>query len=359
MGPLSGLKVIELASLAPAPFGCMILADLGADVVRITRRGGRGRGLEIPQGPLDRGRHDLPLDLKDPTDLQRLRELVAVADVLVEGFRPGVTERLGLGPDDLRSVNERLIYARMTGWGQEGPLAPRAGHDINYLALAGALEPIGLAGQRPTVPLNLVGDFGGGGLLMTMGILAAVYERHTSGKGQVVDAAMVDGASLLMSFIHGLHASGLWSGERGTNLFDGGAPFYDTYECSDGAYVAVGCVEPGFFAEMMRILGLVDAPGQHDFDRWSELRATLAAEFRTRTRDEWAVLFDGSDACVTAVLTPWEASVHPHHVQRSAFVEVGGISQPAPAPRFNRTPSGAPAPAGDAVDILERWGITT
>lgn len=354
-GPLAGLRVVEIASLAPAPFGCMILADLGADVLRITRAGARGRGLEPPAGPLDRGRHDLPLDLKDEDDLARLHEIVLTADVFVEGFRPGVASRLGLDPAALHAVNPRLVYAQMTGWGQDGPLANRAGHDINYLAIAGALEPIGLAGQRPVPPLNLVGDFGGGGLMMAMGILAALHERQTSGRGQVVDAAMVDGASLLMSFIHGLHASGLWGGERGTNLFDTGAPFYDTYETADGKYVAVGAVEPEFFAELVQKLGLEDAPQQFDMDRWSELRQVLSIAFKARTRDEWAAVFDDSDACVAPVLTPWEAHEHPHNASRGAFVEVDGVRQPAPAPRFGRTPADRPVGPRDAEDLLVRW----
>lgn len=354
-GPLAELRVIEIASLAPAPFGCMVLADLGAEVLRITRAGDRTRGIEPPKGPLDRGRYDLPLDLKDGSDLARLLGLVAKADVFVEGFRPGVAERLGIGPDELCTLNPRLVYARMTGWGQEGPLANRAGHDINYLAISGALEPIGHAGERPVPPLNLVGDFGGGGLTMTMGILAALYERNTSGRGQVVDAAMVDGSSLLMSFIHGLHAAGLWGGERGTNLFDSGAPFYDTYETADDKYVAVGCVEPEFFEEMLSILDLPDAPRQFEMDRWPELRDLLTRSFKERTRDEWAKLFEGTDACVSPVLTPWEAPEHPHNVTRHSFFECDGYHQPTPAPRFGRTPPATPCGRRDTTDLLTNW----
>lgn len=355
LGPLAGLRVIELASLAPAPFGCMILADLGADVLRITRDGGRTRGIEPPKGPLDRGRCDLPLNLKVEADLARLQDLVTKADVFVEGFRPGVAERLGLGPDVLLTANPRLVYARMTGWGQDGPLAGRAGHDINYLAISGALEPIGHAGERPVPPLNLVGDFGGGGLTMTMGILAALFERNHSGRGQVIDAAMVDGSSLLMSFIHGLRATGMWDGGRGTNLFDSGAPFYDTYETADGKFVAVGAVEPEFFEELLSVLELTGAPGQHELDRWPELRELLARSFKGRTRDEWACIFEGSDACVSPVLTPWEAPQHPHNVARRSFVELDDYHQPAPAPRFERTPTAPPVGARDAADLLERW----
>lgn len=355
-GPLAGLRVVEIASLAPAPFGVMVLADLGAEVVRVTRAGARTRGLEPPAGPLDRGRHDLSLDLKDPDDLARLREAIALADVFVEGFRPGVAERLGIGPEELLGVNPRLVYARMTGWGQDGPLAPRAGHDINYLAIAGALEPIGPAGGRPVPPLNLVADLGGGGLLMAMGILAALHERSSSDRGQVVEAAMVDGANLLMAFVHGLHAHGLWSGPRGTNLFDGGAPFYDTYETADGRYVAVGAVEPEFFALLVEALDLPDVPGQFDIERWPELRHRLAVAFKERTRDEWAEVFAESDACVSPVLTPWEAHEHVHHCARGTFVEVGGVRQPAPAPRFSRTATVVPVtPVPDAAEVLDRW----
>jgi alpha-methylacyl-CoA racemase len=336
----------------------MILADLGAEVLRITRGGARERGLEPPKGPLDRGRHDLPLNLKDPSDLARLQNLVTKADVFVEGFRPGVAERLGIGPEELQAVNPRLVYARMTGWGQDGPMADRAGHDINYLAISGALDPIGHAGGRPVPPLNLVGDFGGGGLTMTMGILAALYERNHSGLGQVVDVAMVDGSSLLMAFIHGLGASGMWAGPRGTNLFDSGAPFYDTYETADGKYVAVGCVEPQFFDEMLTILELHDAPQQMEMERWPELRELLAGTFKARTRDEWAIRFEGSDACVSPVLTPWEAPDHPHNVERRSFVDLDGCRQPAPAPRFDRTPTAPPSPARDAGVLLNRWEST-
>jgi alpha-methylacyl-CoA racemase len=288
----------------------------------------------------------------------RLQNLVTQADVFVEGFRPGVAERLGIGPDDLQAVNPRLVYARMTGWGQNGPLADRAGHDINYLAISSALEPIGHAGGRPVPPLNLVGDFGGGGLTMTMCILAALFERNGSGRGQVVDAAMVDGSSLLMSFIHGLGASGMWGGPRGTNLFDSGAPFYDTYGTADGKFVAVGCVEPQFFAEMLSILDLHDAPQQMEINRWPELRELLTTTFKQRTRSEWADAFEGSDACVSPVLTPWEAPEHPHNVERRSFFDLEGCVQPSPAPRFERTPTETPTGPRDAADLLTRWECT-
>ncbi|WP_182376206.1 CaiB/BaiF CoA-transferase family protein [Nocardioides sp. WS12] len=347
MGPLTGVTVIEMAGLAPAPFGCMILADLGADVLRIDRRTSGG-GLTPPSGPLDRGKTSIELDIKDPSDLARLLELVDGADVFVEGYRPGVAERLGLGPDVLLERNPRLVYGRMTGWGQEGPLAPRAGHDINYIALAGALEPIGRAGERPHAPLNVIGDFAGGGMLLALGVVAALHERNASGAGQVVDAAMVDGANLLMSFLHGMHAAGMWEGERGTNLLDGAAPFYDTYECADGGYVAVGCVEPQFYQQLLAVLDIDEEAEelafQIDPSGFDKTRTLIAARFKERTRDEWGVVFADSDACVTPVLSPWEAHEHPHNVARGAFIEVDGLLQPAPAPRFSRTPTATPQP---------------
>jgi alpha-methylacyl-CoA racemase len=360
MGPLDGVKVIELSSLAPAPFGAMVLADLGAEVLQI-RRSSPGEGLNAPAGPLDRGKRTLALDLKNAADRAELLEIIQVADVFVEGFRPGVTERLGLGPDELIERNPRLIYARMTGWGQDGPLAPTAGHDINYIALAGALEPIGRAGERPVPPLNLIGDFAGGGMLLALGVIAALYERARSGAGQVVDAAMVDGSALLTAFLHGMHASGLWNEVRGTNALDSGAPFYDTYECADGGHVAVGCVEPQFFAQLVDGLGIrTELPFHLDPRGWPEIREQIGARFKERSRDEWAELFAGTDACVTPVLSPWEAHEHPHNRQRQVFVEVDGVRQPAPAPRFSRTPATLPRPceaaSGGAADILARWG---
>ncbi|MFE5501306.1 CaiB/BaiF CoA transferase family protein [Amycolatopsis japonica] len=353
-----------MAGLAPAPFGCMILADLGADVLQVRRAGG-GSAIVAPAGPLDRGRRTIAVDLKNPEGLAALLDVVDQADVFVEGFRPGAAERLGVGPEDLLARNPRLVYGRMTGWGQEGPLAPRAGHDINYIALAGALEPIGRAGQRPHAPLNLLGDFAGGGLLLAMGIASALYERERSGKGQVVDAAMVDGANLLMSFLHGMRANGLWEGGRGENLLDGAAPFYDTYECADGGYVAVGCVENQFYQQLLAGLGIdEEAEGlsfQLDPTGWDLARSVLTAKFKERTRDEWAELFAESDACVTPVLSPWEAGEHPHNAARAAFVEVDGLTQPAPAPRFGRTPNAAPRPADEGgrnvVATLGDWGI--
>ncbi|MCX6398195.1 MAG: CaiB/BaiF CoA-transferase family protein [Propionibacteriales bacterium] len=355
-GPLAGLRVVEIASLAPAPFGCMILADLGADVLRVDRAGASGTALVPPPGPLDRGRTTIALDLKSADGVAELKRLVADADVFVEGFRPGVTERLGIGPDDLAAVNDRLVYARMTGWGQQGPLSQTAGHDINYIAVAGALEPIARRGERPLPPSNLLGDFAGGGMLLALGVLAALHERTTSGKGQVVDAAMVDGASLYTAFMRGMHAAGLWQEEPGTNALDGAAAFYDTYPCADGRYVAVGCVEFHFFTEMLEKLGIDagadgvgDLPHQIDPSGWDAWRQVIGEKFLTRTRDEWTAHFGDSDACVSPVLSPWEAHLHPHHVARNSFIEIDGIIQPAPAPRFSRTPAGTPVgpvPAG-------------
>lgn len=343
MGPLRGVRVVEIASLAPAPFGCMVLSDLGAEVLRVDRTD--AVGAEAPADPLCRGRRSIGLNLKDAEGVGVLLRLVESADVLVEGFRPGVTERLGFGPDVCLERNPRLVYARMTGWGQQGPMAQMAGHDINYIAVAGALHPVGHAGERPVPPLNLVGDFGGGGMLLALGILAALHERWTSGRGQVVDAAMVDGASLLVSFVHGMRAQGLWQDRRGENLLDSGAPFYDTYETADGRHMSVGALEPKFYAALLRGLGLEgeDLP-QYDRERWPGMRTRFAEVFRRRTREEWTKIFDGTDACVAPVLTLGEAPVHPHNTARAGFVNLGGITQPAPAPRFDRTPAESPSP---------------
>ncbi|GAA0229458.1 CaiB/BaiF CoA-transferase family protein [Saccharothrix mutabilis subsp. mutabilis] len=359
-GPLAGLKVVELAGLAPAPFGCMVLADLGADVVRVDRVSG---GLEVPGDVLGRGRRSIGVDIRRPEGAELVLKLVERSDVLVEGFRPGVTERLGIGPAQCLARNQRLVYGRMTGWGQDGPLADRAGHDINYIALAGALEPIGRAGQPPTVPLNVIGDFGGGGLLLALGILAALYERERSGRGQVVDAAMVDGAALLTTFLHGMKAAGAWGGERGTNLLDGGAPFYDVYATADGKFVSIGALEEKFYADLLVLLGLADSdvPNRHDPAQWPALRARIAEAVATRTRDEWAALAAGTDACLAPVLAPDEAPAHPHNRARGTFVEVGGLTQPGPAPRFDRTPAGgpsAPPATGHHTDeVLEFLGL--
>jgi alpha-methylacyl-CoA racemase len=345
-GPLAGIRVLEFASLAPAPFACTLLSDLGADVLRVTNPADRGpTAAPHPGDPLDRGRTIVALDLKQPTGVQAALDLIGRADVLVEGMRPGTMERLGLGPDVCLERDPRLIYARMTGWGQHGPFAPRAGHDINYLALSGALEPLGPPDAPPSPPLNYVADFGGGGMLLTVGVLAALLERERSGRGQVVDAAMTDGAALISGIVHGLHARGLWQRERGTNLFDGSAPFYATYTCADGRFVAVGAIEPQFYAELIATLGLagrIDAARQYERATWPETRRLLAEAFAARARDEWAELFAESDACVTPVLTPWEAPDHPHNAARGTFTTVEGHVQPAPAPRFSRTPAADP-----------------
>ncbi|HVK21768.1 MAG TPA: CaiB/BaiF CoA-transferase family protein [Actinokineospora sp.] len=348
MGPLAGLKVVELAGLAPAPFACTVLADLGADVVRVDRAKPGFDVLSFPNDPLTRGRRWIGVDMKSAEGLDLVLRLVDSADVLVEGFRPGVAERMGLGPDALLARNPGLVYGRITGWGQDGPLAPSAGHDINYIAISGALEPIGQAGAKPTVPLNLLGDFGGGGLMLAMGVLAALVERQTSGRGQVVDASMVDGAALLTTSLFGLKELGLWNKPRGENLLDGGAPFYDTYETSDGKYVAVGAIESRFFGELVKVLGLEDVPDHLNADNWPALRELFTATLRTRTRDEWAKLAEGTDACLSPVLSPQEAPSHPHNIARGTFVEVGGTVQPAPAPRFSRTAPGTPAAPSQA-----------
>ncbi|HTW03730.1 MAG TPA: CaiB/BaiF CoA-transferase family protein [Streptosporangiaceae bacterium] len=345
MGPLNGIRVIELASLAPAPFACMILSDLGADVVRVERTEACGPGAAAPVDPLVRGRRSIGINLKDPAGAELLLRLAERADVLVEGFRPGVAERLGFGPQACAKRNPRLVYGRMTGWGQDGPLAPTAGHDIDYIAVSGALALVGREGERPVPPVNLLGDFGGGGMLLALGVLAALLERERSGLGQVVDAAMVDGSALLTSFVYGLRALGAWQDRRGVNLLDTGAPFYDTYQTADGGYVAVGALEVKFYAELLAGLGLSDAglPGQHDRAGWPVLRARFAEAFATRTRDEWAGVFAASDGCVAPVLGPAEAPGHPHNAARGTFADVGGVVQPAPAPRFSRTAAGVPA----------------
>ena len=363
MGPLNGVRVIEIASLAPAPFGCMILADLGADVLRVDRAERCGPQAPQPRDPLSRGRRSIGLNLKDPAAVDLLLQLTDDADVLVEGFRPGVAERLGFGPSPCSQRNPRLIFARMTGWGQDGPLSRTAGHDIDYIAISGALSTVGRAGQAPVPPVNLLGDFGGGGMLLALGILAALVERASTGLGQVVDAAMVDGSALLTAFLYGLRAAGGWQDQRGTNLLDGGAPFYDTYATSDGEYVAVGALEPQFYAALLRGLGLADAglPDQHDRSGWPLLRRRFTDTFAQRTRAEWEQVFAGTDACVSPVLTLAEAPAHPHAVARKAFVAVGDISQPAPAPRFDRTPAGVPSPpprpGADTDAVLAGLGL--
>jgi len=366
MGPLAGLRVLEFEAIGPGPFAGMMLADMGADVLLVDRPAdaelgfGRERRFDI----MLRGRRSLVLDLKSAAGAEAALRLCEKADALIEGFRPGVMERLGLGPDKVLERNPRLVYGRMTGWGQSGPLAERAGHDIDYIALTGVLHAIGRAGEAPVPPLNLVGDFGGGGMLLAFGIACGVIEARASGRGQVVDAAMVDGASVLATMFAGMIASGLWrDGARGANVLDSGAPWYDTYETRDGKHVAVGAIEPKFYAELLARLDL-DASlraTQHDRSTWPTLRGQIATRFRERTRDEWVAVFEGSDACVAPVLTFAESRRHPHVAARAGAVEIGGIAQPAPAPRFSRTPSAAPVPpparGSGGADALCDWGF--
>ncbi|WP_132878477.1 CaiB/BaiF CoA transferase family protein [Tamaricihabitans halophyticus] len=357
-GPLAGLRVIELAGIGPGPHAAMQFADLGADVVRIERP---SKGDASPGDATLRGRRRAGVNLRDEEGKRLVLDLVERADVLLEGFRPGVTERLGLGPDDCFARNPRLIYGRMTGWGQHGPLAERAGHDINYIAMTGILHAIGRADQRPVPPLNMVGDFGGGSMFLLTGVLAALWERERSGKGQVVDAAMVDGAGVLSQMVWAFRGQGGWSDERGVNLLDGAAPFYDTYECADGRYMAVGSLEPQFYAALLDGLGLADAelPAQGDRDGWPILRKRFTEVFASRTRDEWTAVFEGTDACVAPVLTFAEAPTHPHAAERAGFLEIDGVTQPAPAPRFSRTVPAEPvAPAAldtEASAVLAEW----
>ncbi|KJK33424.1 carnitine dehydratase [Lentzea aerocolonigenes] len=357
-GPLAGLRVVELAGLAPAPFGCMVLADLGADVVQVHKPGSHST---VPGDFLGRNRRSVAIDTRKPEGAELVLRLVEQSDVLVEGFRPGVTERLGIGPAQCLARNPRLIYGRMTGWGQDGPLSDRAGHDINYIAVAGALEPLGRAGGPPSFPINLLGDFGGGGLLLAVGVLAALYERERSGRGQVVDAAMVDGAALLTTFLHGMRSAGMWQGGRGENMLDGGVPFYDVYEAADGKYVAIGALEEKFYADLVRVLGLEDAPTRNDPANWPELRERIAAAVKSRPRDEWADLARDTDACLAPVLTPSEATRHPVNEARATFVDVSGSPHPAPAPRFDRTPTSVPTPpvsvGVNTAEVLADMGV--
>jgi len=357
-GPLNGLRVVELAGIGPGPHAAMILGDLGADVVRVERSG------KTPGASNDfllRNRRSVTADLKDPAGRDRVLGLIAKADVLIEGFRPGVTERLGLGPEDCAKVNERLIYGRMTGWGQTGPRSLQSGHDINYISLNGVLHAIGRAGERPVPPLNLAGDFGGGSMFLLVGILAALYERNQSGKGQVIDAAMVDGSSVLAQMIFAFRHTGLWNDSRGVNLLDTGAPYYDVYECADGRFMAVGSIEPQFYAELLEKLELDPSamPHQNDFSRWPELRAVLTATFAKHDRDHWAAVFTGSDACVTPVLSFGEIETEPHNTERGGFYTEDGSIFPMPAPRFSRTQPGRPTPpraAGQDNDaVLDDW----
>ncbi|GAA2059176.1 CaiB/BaiF CoA-transferase family protein [Catenulispora yoronensis] len=360
-GPLQGLRVVEIAGIGPGPFAAMLLADLGAEVLRVDRPGGGGLSLG-DRDVLNRGRRSVAVDLKHPGGAEVVLRLAERADVLIEGYRPGVAERLGIGPEPCLARNPRLVYGRMTGWGQEGPLAPTAGHDIGYVAVTGTLHAIGRAGGPPQVPLNLVGDFGGGSMYLAVGLLAAVWEAGRSGRGQVVDAAIVDGTAHLSAILHGFTSLGLWRAERGTNLLDTGAPYYDVYETADGEYMAVGAIEPRFFGELVERLGIAHVvPEQNDRERWPHLRELLTDVFSTRTREEWTKVFEGSDACVAPVLSAKEAVEHPHLAARGTLVERDGLTQPAPAPRFSRTgaelglpPCGAGAHTREA---LADWGF--
>jgi len=363
-GPLQGIKVLEIASLAPGPFAVTMLADLGAEVLRVDRASDvRGGAADTPPAnPLGRGRRSVAVDLKDPAGVEVLLQLVERADVLVEGFRPGVCERLGFGPTQCHERNPGLVFARLTGFGQDGPLSQAAGHDLTYLAYAGALHPIGPMDGPPTPPLNYVADFGGGAMVLVAGVLAALLERHASGRGQVVDTAMSEGAAMLTSMLHGWQASGFWPAHRGGGMLDGSAPFYRCYTCSDGGHVAVGAIEPQFYGELLDGLGLdATSVAQRSEENWPALTEKFAAIFATKTRAEWIAVFDSTDACVAPVLSPTEAIMHPHAVARGSFVDVAGMTQPGPVPRLDRTPgavsSPAPHPGEHSRAALTDWGI--
>ena len=371
MGPLNGLKIIEIDGLGPVTFAGMVLADMGADVLRISRGGNAPAAAidEVGAEVLHRGRPAVPVDLKSPEDRDRVLDLIACADGLIEGFRPGVMERLGLGPEVCQARNPRLVYGRVTGWGQHGPLADQVGHDINYLSIAGGLYPIGPADSPPPPPLNMVADYGAGSMMLVSGLLAALLSASRTGKGQVIDAAMTDGAALLSAMMYGVRAAGSWSDARGENLLDGGAHFYDSYACADGKYVAVGAIEPQFYALLREHCGLDDPlfDEQMDAQRWPILKHRLADVFRTRTRDEWCALLEGTDACFAPVLDWDEAPRHAHNRARGTFVKVDGVVQPAPAPRFSRTPPVMPGERGEHDEragpesgleaALARWGV--
>ncbi|OIJ85870.1 CaiB/BaiF CoA transferase family protein [Streptomyces colonosanans] len=361
-GPLAGVRVVELAGIGPGPFAGMLLADLGADVVRVDRPDGPGLGIDPAYDVTNRNKRSVVVDLKAEDGPVRVLDLVERADILIEGYRPGVAERLGVGPGTCHARNPGLVYGRMTGWGQEGPLAPRAGHDIAYIALTGTLGMIGDPDAPPTVPVNLVGDYAGGALYLVVGVLAALHHARVTGAGQVVDAAIVDGAAHLASMIHGMLAAGGWQDRRGANLLDGGCPFYGTYETADGRYMAVGALEQQFYKEFVELLGIGDqAPAREDAARWGELREAVAARFKTRTRDEWTRVFEGSDACVAPVLSLREAPSHPHLAARGTFTDHEGITQPAPAPRFSVTPtsvrSGPARPGAHTADVARDWDV--
>jgi alpha-methylacyl-CoA racemase len=366
-GPLAGIRIVELGSIGPAPFCCMLLADLGADVIRIDRPPGHDGGAPIDArfDLLNRSRRSAMMDLKKPEAVAAVLRMVREADVLIEGFRPGVAERLGLGPQACHAVNPRLVYGRMTGWGQEGPLAQEPGHDINYIALTGVLHSVGRAGEAPAIPLNLAGDFGGGSLYLALGVVSAVLEARSSGRGQVVDAAMIDGSASLMTLIYGMRAAGYWGDERGTNRLDSGAPWYNVYETRDGKHVGIAANEARFYRNALKLLGLdgVDPAQQHDRSTWPAMKQRFAAAFRTRNRDEWVALAANTESCITPVLSLAEAPTHPQLQARRTFVDVEGVVQPAPAPRFSRTAASIQRPpprAGEHTDeVLRDWGFSS
>jgi alpha-methylacyl-CoA racemase len=367
MGVLSGYRVIELAGIGPAPMCAMLLSDMGADVIRIDRLADAGLGVQVQTkySLLNRGRRSVALDLKRPEATDTVLRMVEKADALIEGFRPGVMERLGLGPDVCLARNPKLVYGRMTGWGQEGPLAQAAGHDINYIALAGALYSIGRRGEAPVPPLNLVGDFGGGALYLALGVVAGILEAQKSGKGQVVDVAMVDGVASLMTAIYGMHGAGIWTNERGTNILDTGAHYYDVYETRDGKHISIGSIEAKFYEELLERSGLKneELPRQNERPSWPRMKERLKALFLTKTRDEWCKIMEGTDICFAPVLSMDEAPQHPHNQLRGTFVMQDGVTQPAPAPRFSRTPSAIQcppaAPGQHTEEALRDWGFSS
>jgi len=365
-GPLDGIRVVELAGIGPGPMACMMLADMGADVIKVDRLTDSGLGVATPPKyqVLHRSRPSIAVDLKSPDGLATVKRLIGEADILIEGFRPGVTERMGLGPDDCFALNPKLIYGRMTGWGQDGPMATAAGHDMNYIALTGALHAIGPEGGAPVPPLNLVGDFGGGTLYLLVGVLAALLEAQKSGQGQVIDAAMVDGAASLMTTFFGLKAAGMWQDKRGANLLDGGAHFYSVYETKDGKHVSIGSIEAKFYAELLEKTGLdpADLPPQMSPKSWPVIKEKLTAIFKTKTRDEWCTIMEGTDICFAPILTLEEAPEHAHMKARGTYVEVDGVVQPGPAPRFSRTPAAVQrppsVPGADTEEGLSAWGFS-
>lgn len=366
MGPLEGVKIVEMAGIGPAPFCAMLLADMGAEVIRVDRLTASGIGIAVPPefDLLNRNKRSLGIDIKSEEGRETLLDLIAQSDVLIEGFRPGVMERLGLGPDDCLTVNPKLVYGRMTGWGQDGPLSQAAGHDINYIALTGALAAIGKQGEAPVIPLNLIGDFAGGSLYLAMGVLAAVLAVRNGGSGQVVDAAVIDGTANLLSLIYSYRQAGFWSLDRGVNVIDGGAPFYDVFETQDGKYISLGAVEGKFYREFLQRAGIADEdlPPQNNPKSWPQLKKRFADLFKTKTRDQWCELLEGTDACFAPVLDLEECISHPHNQHRGIYQSVGGVTHPAPAPRFSKTASeissGASSIGSDSAAILKDWGLS-